>query len=156
MEEPTTVHNTFVVERSYAKPPERVFAAFSDPAQKRRWFGEGPTHDLVSFEQDFRVGGAERMAYRFKEGTPIAGVTLSNELLYQDIVANRRIVFAQLMKIGDARISATLVTIELLKSATGTDLLCTHQGAFFEGADGPAMREHGWRALFDRLDGELA
>jgi hypothetical protein len=33
--------------------------------------------------------------------------------------------------------------------------MCTHQGAFFEGADGPEMREHGWRTLFDKLAVEL-
>jgi hypothetical protein len=27
----------------------------------------------------------------------------------------------------------------------------TFQGAFFEGADGPQIREMGWQALLDRL-----
>jgi hypothetical protein len=39
---------------------------------------------------------------------------------------------------------------------TGTDLICTHQGAFFEGADGPQMREAGWRSLLDKLSKSLA
>ena len=30
MQEQSVVHNTFVIERSYPKPPERVFAAFAD------------------------------------------------------------------------------------------------------------------------------
>jgi uncharacterized protein YndB with AHSA1/START domain len=55
------------------------------------------------------------------------------------------------MAIGETRISATLVTIELLAEGMGTTLVLTHQGAFFEGADGPAMREEGWRKLLDRL-----
>ena len=33
IEEQAVVHNTFVVERAYAVLPERVFAAFSDPAK---------------------------------------------------------------------------------------------------------------------------
>jgi hypothetical protein len=33
----------------------------------------------------------------------------------------------------------------------GTDLIITHQGAFFEGSDGPAMREQGWNVLADKL-----
>lgn len=155
MDSPSTIHSTFVVERIFPKPPARVFQAFADPAQKRRWFGEGDTHDLVSFEQDFRVGGFERMVYRFKAGTPIAGAEIRNELFYQDIVPDRRIVFAQLMSLGEARISGSLVTIELLAAEAATTLMCTHQGAFFEGADGPEMREHGWRTLFDKLAVEL-
>jgi hypothetical protein len=32
----------------------------------------------------------------------------------------------------------------------------THQAAFFEGADGPQMREAGWHQLLARLGGESA
>jgi hypothetical protein len=32
----------------------------------------------------------------------------------------------------------------------------THQGAYFEGADGPKMREEGWKTLLDKLPKELA
>ena len=155
MEETSAVHNTFVVERSYPKPPEKVFAAFSDPTKKRRWFAEGPGHDVVAFEMDFRVDGAEHMSYRFKEGTPFKGVVLDYRNSYQDIVPNKRIVISQAMDFGNKRVSASLVTIELLRTETGTDLICTHQGTFFEGADGPEIRQHGWKALFERLAGEL-
>ena len=31
MEQPKIIHSTFVVERSFPKPPETVFAAFADP-----------------------------------------------------------------------------------------------------------------------------
>jgi uncharacterized protein YndB with AHSA1/START domain len=132
-----------------------VFAAFADAAKKRRWFAESESHEIEEFEMDFRVGGLERARYRFKEGTPFNGVALANEGSYQDIVPNGRVVTASTMTLGCKRISASLVTIELLPTDQGTDLICTHQGAFFEGADGPQMREDGWRKLFDRLAAEL-
>ena len=69
---------------------------------------------------------------------------------------DRRIVTASTMPLGDRRISASLVTLEFLPAENGTDLICTHQGAFFEGADGPQMREGGWRHLLEQLARELA
>jgi uncharacterized protein YndB with AHSA1/START domain len=132
-----------------------VFSAFADPAKKRRWFAESDSHDVEEFEMEFRVGGSERARYRFREGTPFPGVALTNDGSYQDIVPERRIVTASTMALGDRRISASLVTIELLPTEKGTDLICTHQGAFFEGSDGPQMREAGWQKLFERLATEL-
>jgi uncharacterized protein YndB with AHSA1/START domain len=155
MQEPSVVHNTFVIERSFPKPPEKVFAAFSDAAKKRRWFAEGESHDIEEFQSDFQVGGVERFRYRFREGTPFPGVPLTSEGRYEDIVPNRRIVTASTMSLGDKRISTSLVTLELLQTENGTDLICTHQGCFFEGADGPEMRQAGWRKLFDNLAAEL-
>jgi uncharacterized protein YndB with AHSA1/START domain len=155
MEEQSVVHDTFVMERSYPKSPQAVFSAFADADKKRRWFAEGGSHNVEEFEMDFRVGGTERFEYRFNEGTPFKGLAIKNEGSYYDIVPNRRIVTASTMTFGAKRISASLVTVELLPTDTGTDLICTHQGAFYEGADGPQIREAGWRALFDRLATEL-
>ena len=155
MEEQSVIHSTFVIERSYPKPPECVFSALADVVKKRRWFAESKTHEVELFEMDFRVGGVERASYRFKEGTPFPGVALTNEGSYQDIVPNRRVVIASAMCLGDRRISASLVTFELLATDKGTDLILTHQSAFFEGADGPEMREAGWRSLLGHLGHEL-
>lgn len=152
----SVIHSTFVLERSYSALPERVFAGFSDAAKKRRWFVEGGGHVVEQFEMNFEIGGRESGRFRFKEGTPVAGLTCITESTYQDIVPNRRIVMASSMNIGGRCISASLITVEFLPAAEGTDLILTHQGAFFEGADGPEMREAGWRKLLDRFAAEVA
>ena len=100
MEERSVIHSTFVIERSYPATPERVFAAFADPAKKRRWFVEGEGHEVEQYEMDFRVGGKERARFRFKEGTPVTGIACTNDTSYQDIVPNRRVVFASTMSRG--------------------------------------------------------
>jgi uncharacterized protein YndB with AHSA1/START domain len=155
MQQPSVVHDTFVIERSFPIPPEKVFSAFADPAKKRRWFAEAGGHEVEEFASDFRVGGTERVRYRLKEGTPFPGVPLINEGRYQDIVPNNRVVTASTMTLGDNRISASLVTVELLQTEKGTDLILTHQGTFFEGSDGPKIREEGWDKLLNYLVEEL-
>ncbi len=155
MPEPSVIHNTFVIERSFPKRPERVFAAFADPAKKRRWFAGEGSHEIDEFQSDFRVGGAEHLRYRLGKDTPFPGAALINDSRYQDIVPNRRIVAASTMDLADKRISASLVTFELLPTDKGTDLIFTHQGTFFEGSGGPQIREEGWRKLLDRLAAEV-
>jgi len=156
MPNPTVIHSTFVIERNYPAPLERVYAAFTDPEKKVRWFAQGGQTEVEKFEMDFRAGGTERTSWRFREGSRFPGVALVNEGVYQDIVPNKRIVMASNMTIGDHRMSASLMTFEFLLTESGTDLIVTHQGAFFEGSDGPQMREEGWRKIIERLDAELA
>ena len=155
MKERSVTHGTFVIQRNYPVTLERVYAAFSDPAKKRRWFAEGERGEVEEFSMDFRVGGSERTRTRLAGG-PFKGTALTNDSVYQDILPNRRIVIAYSMSLGDKRISSSLATFEFLPAEKGTDLIFTEQGAFFEGADGPQMREGGWGRLFEQLARELA
>jgi uncharacterized protein YndB with AHSA1/START domain len=157
MEQQSVIHNTFVIEKSYPAKPERVFSAFADPIKKRRWFVEGENHTVESYEMDFREGGKEKAQFRFNQGLPVVGgLACTNETSYLDVVPNKRLVFASVMMIEGKSISASLCTIELLATDKGTDLLFTHQAAFFEGSDGPEMRKGGWEKLLTKLDNELS
>ncbi|RYE00919.1 MAG: polyketide cyclase [Sphingomonadales bacterium] len=152
-------HNTFVIERSYPKPPAKVFAAFADIARKKRWYAAGGAHDVVSYENDFRVGGREVLVGKMKPGTPIAGVVLTWAQDYVDIVDGQRIVGTQTLDMqtgeGETRASVAIVSIELEAAGDGCRLVMTHQATYFERTDGPQMREHGWRVLLDAVEGAL-
>ena len=149
MPERSVIHNTFVIERNFPATVQRVFAAFSDPVKKRRWFAEGDEFKVESFDLDFRVGGHERSQFL------VQGMVCTNDTVYLDIVPERRIVFAYTMTLGEKRISSSQSTVELLPTANGTDLVFTEQAAFFEGADGPQMRQDGWTKLLGNLEKEF-
>lgn len=150
-----TIHDRFEIERRYAKPAARVFAALADPVRKRRWYAEGDGHALNRFDMEFRVGGIEEVGYLLGPDTPFPGTPIEAIGRHEDIVEDRRVVISSTMTIGGRRISTALVTFDLFDEGEGTRLLLTHQAAFYEGADGPAMRRGGWEALLDRLAAEL-
>ena len=151
----TAVHNTFVIERKYSHSPERVFAAFADPSQKRQWYAEGD-HDIKEYEMDFQVGGSERFRYAFKPGHPIAGSEILNEGSFYDIVPDGRIVMATKMSLNGKTIVMTLVTLEFVRADAGTELVLTNQGTFLDWEGGPQMIEAVWRSLLERVDTHFA
>jgi len=143
-------HGTFTIEREYSATPEQVFAAWSDPAAKARWF-KGPG-DWVKTPHslDFRVGGEERVA-----GGPKDGPCHAYRARYEDIVPNRRIIYSYDMHLDDKRISVSLATVEFFASAKGTKLIFTEQDAFLAGSDGIVWRKEGTQLLLDNLGAEL-
>ena len=147
----TTAHESFVIERHYPASPERVFAAWSDPSAKARWFA-GP-NEWIEYERgfDFRVGGSEHL-----KGKHPSGVVSTYDSRYMDIVKDRRIVCVYDMHLDDKRISVSLATIELEPAGTGTRLRYTEQGAFLDGYDDAGSRERGTQGLFDQLERHLA
>ena len=150
LNERAVTHGTFVIERNYPVPIERVFKAFSDPATKHRWFVDDEASDTEDFGMDFRVGGVERKRFSNKHGV------FTNDTVYLDIIPNQRIVFAYTMSMNERRFSSSQATVELVATEKGTNLIFTEQGAYFEGADGPKMRQDGWRLLLESLAKELA
>ena len=152
---PSTVHDTFVIERSYPHSRERLYAALSDPDIKRRWYS-AERSGVMLFEMDFQLGGIERQHYTLGDDTPFPGAAIVNEGRFEDIVPEERIVLTSTTTFAGNRISTALITYELADTVDGTALTLTHQCAFYEGADGPVMRRGGWETLLDVLARTLA
>lgn len=151
MEERSVTHSTFTVERSYSNPRDQVFAAFSEAAEKVRWYAAAGQRQVDEYSLDFRVGGAERLRARMKPGTPFPGAVLFYDNRFEDIVPDERIVMTSTMTFQGKRVSSSLESFQFQATGEGTTLIFTHQGAFFPGADGPEIREAGWRKLLDLL-----
>jgi uncharacterized protein YndB with AHSA1/START domain len=150
MTERSVTHATFVIERVYPVAPARVFFALSDPVAKARWFGGPEEWGPEKFEMDFRVGGRE-----ISSGGPKGGPIHYYDARFQDIVPDQRIVYSYDMHLDERRISVSLATVELKPEGAGTKLIFTEQGAYLDGWDDPAGREHGTGELLDALGASL-
>jgi uncharacterized protein YndB with AHSA1/START domain len=147
----SVAHATFSVERIYAQPPARVFAAFADQATKRRWFAEGEGWEIFEYTLDFRVGGAETSRFRYGDGPEVR-----MDAVVQDIISDRRIVLVYRMAMGPKPLSVSLATVELTAAGKGTHLTYTEQGAYFDTSIASAKgHEEGCRGLLEKLAAEL-
>ena len=59
------------------------------------------------------------------------------------------------MSLERRRFSVSLITFEIAAEGEGSRLFFSHQGAFFDGSDGPERREEGWHKLLARLKLEV-
>jgi uncharacterized protein YndB with AHSA1/START domain len=146
----TVQHATFVIDRTYDAPVEKVFAAWAEPRAKAKWFVGPDDWEKSNHEMDFRIGGRERVS-----GGPPGGPVHAFEGRYQDIVPDRRIIYSYDMHIGENRISVSLATVEMTSEGAATRLIFTEQGAYLDGYDDAGQREEGTRRLLDNLAAAL-
>ena len=142
----------FTIERRFRQSPEQTFQAFADPDLRQRWFGAPGGWTDTEWSLDFRVGGGEVSAGRDQGGT----YHLFRSR-FHDIVDDKRIVFAYDLLLDSRLTSVSLTTVELRAGdAGGTHLIFTEHGAFLDGLEDPADREHGTGLLLDGLEAFLA
>jgi uncharacterized protein YndB with AHSA1/START domain len=143
MAERSVVHSTFTIERTYDRPPARVFDAWANPSVKSRWFGGGTDDAPLDLDVDFRVGGHERI--RSEPG--------AYEARYHDIVPDERIVFTYDLSLGGSLVSVSLASVEFRPAdgGSGTEMTYTEHGAFFDALDDPELRKNGTGGMFDEL-----
>jgi uncharacterized protein YndB with AHSA1/START domain len=126
-------------------PRDRVYAAWTDPAQLKKWFGPEnvKTRDLVA---DVRVGGQFRWDCTDPEGKEL---TISGE--YRELQSGRKIVFTwQLEEDEDWKNHSSLVTVEFFDREGGTEVRLTHEKLPTE----PSLDDHeqGWNSVLDKLE----
>jgi uncharacterized protein YndB with AHSA1/START domain len=155
----SVAHSSFVIERTLPAPRERVFAAWTDVAIKRRW---NVCHDDWRTEEhrlDFRVDGTEQSRVVEPDGT--AHVMKAR---FIDIVPGERIVYVYEMLLDDALISVSLVTVTFEPAAgtrtppakPRTTMIFTEQVVFLDGHGDADERREGTEVGLDRLAGLFA
>src|SRR5262245_7391750 len=89
-------------------PPERVYAAWTDPKNLIQWFmPPSVVPGTVQAEMDLRVGGKYRFSFRKDDGEyfEVGGV-------YRDVVPNARLVFTWAWHSTPERESVVTITVK--------------------------------------------
>lgn len=150
MTQRSILHTSFVIDRQFKAPPQRVFAAWTDPQVKRRW---SDCHEDLSnndYSLDFRPGGTELHRVVMPDGS----VQLVQKQFF-DIVRNARIVFGYDIQLDARRLSVSLVTVQFEPSRAGTRMTLTEYVAYLDGHQDLEERIRGTNEGLDRLELEL-
>jgi uncharacterized protein YndB with AHSA1/START domain len=133
------------ITRVIKAPRERVYAAWTNPAQLKQWFGPEnvQTHDLIA---DVRVGGKFRWDLNNAEGERM---TCRGE--YRELQPGKKIVFTwQWEDDEDWENHVSIVTVELGDAGGGTELRLAHEKLpNEESRDG---HTRGWNSALDKLE----
>jgi uncharacterized protein YndB with AHSA1/START domain len=137
---------SLTLKRRFNAPAEKVYAAWTQPAQIAQWFG--PDAGGVSHaDADVRTGGRYTVIFQTEDGEEhhVSGV-------YREVVPNRKLAFTWAWRSTPERESLVTVLIE----PQGEDSLFTliHEQFF----DEPARDRHrdGWSGSLDKLARHLA
>jgi uncharacterized protein YndB with AHSA1/START domain len=133
------------IKRIIKAPRDRVYAAWTDPAQLTQWFGpeDVQTQDLIA---DARVGGKFRWDIINSEGEKMR---CCGE--YRELQPNKKIVFTwQWQDDEDWENHTSVVTVELKDADGGTELRLIHEQLPNEASrDG---HTEGWNSALDKLE----
>jgi uncharacterized protein YndB with AHSA1/START domain len=135
---------SLTLKRRINAPPEKIYAAWTDPQKIAHWFGPSTVRaGSLQATTDLRVGGRYRISFYSEAGeySEVGGV-------YREIVPNARLVFSWAWHSTPERESQ--VTVQLKPDGDATLLTLTHEQFFDETARDNHAR--GWAELLDKLD----
>jgi len=124
---------------------DRVYVAWTDPAQLEKWFGpeKVETRSLIA---DVRVGGQFRWDLTNSEGKEM---TISG--VYREVLPGKKIVFTwRLEEDEDWKNHSSIVTVEFFDREGGTEICLTHEKLPNE----TSRDDHtqGWNSVLDKVE----
>lgn len=142
------VAEKLVLVRTFRAPVERVYAAWTDAEQMKRWLAPGDMR-VPRAEADVREGGRYRVQMQEVDGDCEFHTTGG---VYREVVPNERLVFTWQWEGSELE---TLVTLEFKAlSADETELTLTHEG--FDSEDTRDKHGQGWNGCLANLESYLS
>lgn len=143
----STAAHALRISRRIRAAPERLFKAWTDPAQLRHWWRMNePGWIFAGAEVDLRVGGTYRLGMTAPDGRTHVAVGV-----YRELEPPTRLAFTWEWEDAAHRVGDTLVTVDLVDVGNGvTDVIITH--VRFGRADHAASHERGWTQLLQLVD----
>jgi uncharacterized protein YndB with AHSA1/START domain len=139
--EKTSLH----IKRFINAPRSRVYAAWTDPAQLKEWWGP-ETVRTRNFAADVRVGGKYRWDLINQEDEEMS---VFGE--YRELVPEKKIVFTWKWDDDDVWENCnSVVTVELFDAAGGTELHLRHEQ--LPSTESRDRHNEGWNSVLDRLE----
>ena len=133
------------IKRFINAPRERVYAAWTDPAELQRWFGPEEVR-TIKIAADVRVGGKYRWDLVKQDGEEWACLGE-----YRELVPGRKIVFTWKWDDDEAwENHDSVVTVELSDRDGGTEVKLTHEKLPSE--ESRDRHNEGWNSVLDRLE----
>jgi uncharacterized protein YndB with AHSA1/START domain len=132
---------TLVVRRKICARPEALFAAWTQPAHLKKWWGPRPV-TCVDAEVDLRVGGGYRIANQFPDGTLL---WIVGE--FEVVDPPHKLVYT--WRAGFEPRASERVTVQFDWQGDATEVTVVH-----EGIPNAAIRnrhESGWNGCLDGL-----
>ncbi|MEM0907072.1 MAG: SRPBCC domain-containing protein [Pseudomonadota bacterium] len=148
----TAEHNTVRVSRVVEASIERVWAAWTDPQQKQRWWGRAEGMECHLCEMDVRVGGQYRYGTR-PLGSRDTHADVDGEYLV--VEPPHKLVYTWSWTKEEPQVRDTLVTLEFEDLGGGrTRVHVTHSQQ--PSVDVAAIHDAGWHAKLADLAADFS
>jgi len=138
-----------VIRRTFAAPVERVYLAWTDPAQMAQWYAPNPRWNQSRIDVEAVPGGRYDVTMCHPDGDEVRMVGR-----YGDVLPNKRLSFT-LTWLGDtAGEVETLVTVDFRAVPEGTELTFTHDRQI--DLEAVKSTSEGWTGFMEMLESYLA
>ncbi len=135
--------NTLRITRTFAAPREKVFRAWTDPNELKKWWGP-VGYASPTAEMDLRVGGKYRLGMRrLPEGDSFYLIGI-----YREVRPPEKLVYTWRWESEPER-GETLVTVEFRARSSSTEVVVTHE--LFPNQKMRDDHDKGWNRCLDWL-----